>query len=124
LRNRFLFNNFELIHSWVIIMIRKILISTFIVLGIVILVMAYFFLQKRTIKAPNPLSAIGQDVALVLYSNNTAGILDKFLFENIFWEEFSTTAQFKDFQKNWFLLILSLREMHRLRNGLIIMIFI
>jgi hypothetical protein len=79
-------------------MIRKILISTFIVLGIVILAMAYFFLQKRTIKAPNPLSAISQDVALVLYSNNTAGILDKFLFENIFWDEFSTTSQFKNFQ--------------------------
>lgn len=79
-------------------MVRKILISAFIVLGLVILTMAYFFLQKRTIKAPNPLSAISQDVALVLYSNNTAGILDKFLYENIFWDEFSTTAQFKNFQ--------------------------
>lgn len=80
-------------------MVRKILISVFIVLGLALLTIAYLFLQKRTIKGPNPLSAVSQDVALVLHSKNTAGIIDKFLYENIFWEEFAATRQFRDFHK-------------------------
>ena len=80
-------------------MVRKILISVFIVLGLALLTIAYLFLQKRTIKAPNPLSAISQDVALVLHSKNAAEILDKFLNENIFWEEFAATRQFQNFHK-------------------------
>ena len=82
-------------------MIRKILFSSFIFLGLALLLAGYFFLERRTIKPINPLSAISQEAALVLYSSNASGMIGKFLHENIYWEDFSATNSFSDFHRKF-----------------------
>jgi hypothetical protein len=80
-------------------MIRKILLSAFIFLAVAILLAGYFFLERRTIKPINPLSAISQEAALILYSSNASGMIGKFLHENIYWEDFSATSSFSGFHR-------------------------
>lgn len=69
-------------------------------MGLALIAASYMFLQRRTVKIPDPLSAIGQDVSIVFYSNKASGIINKFLHENNFWEAFSTTSQLSEFHKN------------------------
>lgn len=80
-------------------MIRKFIFSAGIVLGLVLIATAYFFLQKQTIKSQNPLSVIGQDAALIFQTGSGSAVIHKFLNENIFWEEFAETSQFSEFNK-------------------------
>ena len=81
-------------------MVRKIIISAFIIFCLSILVGAYFFLQKRTIRAISPFSAISRDAAFVLYTGNPRSMLNKVLRDNIFWDDFSSTELFRPLHKN------------------------